>query len=779
MPLFKQIKQSTPTSLTSSADIGSIRTYSRSDFLTFLPPFIQTIEGVERTGTDAGDVLVGTSYGDQLAGLGGDDILNGLDGGDSLSGGDGVDTLYGRDGDDGLEGGSGADTLFGGNGDDSMIGNDSFDPEADDGGDRLFGGDGSDTISGGGGNDYISGGSGADNVSGDAGDDVVVLGSEADFASGGPGDDLVDAGTGNDRIFGGAGTDRIYGRSADDVLDGEAGNDIVDAGEGNDVARGNIGDDVVDGRGGADWLSGGEGNDRLSGGSAADNLYGGLGDDRLNGDGDDDFLFGQAGDDIIDGGAGNDTIFGDFAGPYGLEKAVAFDPASQVNFDEMTPGTEIIAFSSIDVPFLYDLQSGETVQLVDPDADADTGTDGPEEGQGADHVFGTDISVTEDDRVLVNGWYIPDELGEAPPGKAYLFDRDGELLQTFSSPDPDDRSFGSQVEAAGGYAFIGGSGDEEQPSTAVHMFDLETGELVRSFKDPNPAQGPFFGSQIAVTGDRLVVTSPPNDGTTVGPVYVFDTNTGNLAYTLKADEVPVGVDITRFGVDTVKASDGRILVEGLSFFEEDAFLFDAETGQVITAINPGIIQGSPEETFFRMENGLITILAPIEVPGADVTFFALDAATGFDVDVIENQGEVLQSWATLADGTIVVTVASGDFVSGADTLYFYRPIEDFAGSDNDLRGGEGDDILVSGRGEDQMIGGAGADIFSFAPGWGDDVVQDFSSGDRLVFEDIAGAGDLDISVQDDGVILTHEGSRITLLGVTEVPQNIEFLLAPV
>jgi outer membrane protein assembly factor BamB len=446
-----------------------------------------------------------------------------------------------------------------------------------------------------------------------------------------------------------------------------------------------------------------------------------------------------------------------------------------VNFDEISPGTEIVAFASFEAPFLYDLKSGETTLLVDPDADAVPGTDIGT----ADHIFGLDISVTNDDKALVSGNFFHDEFGEAPAGKAYLFDRDGTLLQTFISPDPEDPNFGASVEAADGYAFVGGAGTEDDPSTAVHMFDLETGELIRSFEHPDPAQGPFFGAQIAVTGDRIVVTSPSNDGTTaVSPIYVFDRDTGSLAYTLKAEEVPFGVEVDRFGIDNIDASDGRILVEGNSFFGDDAFLFDAETGQAITAISPGIIVNSPEGTSFRMENGLITGYGPIEDPGADVSFFAYDAVTGFDIDVIENQSEGLQGWVTLADQTILVPGISSDLSNNVDTLYFYRPIENFAGSNNDLRGGEGDDILVSGRGEDKMTGGAGADTFSFAPGWGEDVVQDFSRDDRLVFEDVAGLNDLAVDLRDDGIVLSHEGSQITLVGLAALPQNIEFIQSP-
>ncbi|MGI0528058.1 hypothetical protein ABY43_28385 [Rhizobium giardinii] len=50
--------------------------------------------------------------------------------------------------------------------------------------------------------------------------------------------------------------------------------------------------DVLYGYNGIDFLAGGGGNDRLSGGAGSDKLYGGLGSDKLfGGDGDDTFVY--------------------------------------------------------------------------------------------------------------------------------------------------------------------------------------------------------------------------------------------------------------------------------------------------------------------------------------------------------------------------------------------------------------------------------------------------------------------------------------------------------
>lgn len=99
-----------------------------------------------RTGTAAGEQLLGTSGRDLISGLGGDDELFGFGGDDKLVGGAGNDYLSGGNG---SFNGSGSDILIGGDGDDTLVG--------EDGNDMLIGGAGNDFY-------YYAAGSGADTV---------------------------------------------------------------------------------------------------------------------------------------------------------------------------------------------------------------------------------------------------------------------------------------------------------------------------------------------------------------------------------------------------------------------------------------------------------------------------------------------------------------------------------------------------------------------------------------------------------------------------------------
>lgn len=88
--------------------------------------------------------------------------------------------------------------------------------------------------------------------------------------------------------------------------------------------------------------------------------------------------------------------------------------------------------------------------------------------------------------------------------------------------------------------------------------------------------------------------------------------------------------------------------------------------------------------------------------------------------------------------------------------------DNLVGTDRDdrLSGSLGNDVLTGGRGNDVLNGGAGADRFVFAPGFGDDVIQDFSgaSGDRIDLRAMGydgsyrtANGNIAVSYQDDGI----------------------------
>ena len=182
-------------------------------------PPVDPPTGLDVTGGDGSDDILGTTLDDTINGALGDDTLYGLVGDDIVSGGDGDDLVRGDRGADDVSGGAGADIVRGGADDDIVSGDADDDIVSGDAGDDVvFGGDGDDIVRGGAGNDTLDGGAGADRVIGDRDDDTVLGGLGDDVVKGGLGDDFISGGEGSDILWGDGGAD-VFHFSANDGVD--------------------------------------------------------------------------------------------------------------------------------------------------------------------------------------------------------------------------------------------------------------------------------------------------------------------------------------------------------------------------------------------------------------------------------------------------------------------------------------------------------------------------------------------------------------------------------
>ncbi len=168
-------------------------------------------------GFEGGIEVTGTNQNDSLVGGDGPDVIDALDGNDTVDGGAGNDSIDGGQGQDNLAGGAGNDTIIGG--------------------DNALGFDNDDTIDGGVGDDSILAGFGDDSVTGDAGSDTLSGGDGADTLEGGDGADSILGGDGRDSIDAGDGDDTIQGGPGDST-----GGDIISAGTGDDAILWFVGD---------------------------------------------------------------------------------------------------------------------------------------------------------------------------------------------------------------------------------------------------------------------------------------------------------------------------------------------------------------------------------------------------------------------------------------------------------------------------------------------------------------------------------------------------------
>ena len=132
-----------------------------------------------------------------------------------------------------------------------------------------------------------------------------------------------------------------------------------------------------------------------------------------------------------------------------------------------------------------------------------------------------------------------DALGGTGSGVAYLFDATtGTLTRTFANPGPTPNivdNFGHSVAISGNQALISAIGDDRGASNAgaAYLFDTTTGSVLQTFLNPTPQSGDNFGYDVALFGNRALISTINDDTAALnaGAAYLFDTTTGTLLHT--------------------------------------------------------------------------------------------------------------------------------------------------------------------------------------------------------------------------------------------------------
>jgi WD40 repeat protein len=145
-------------------------------------------------------------------------------------------------------------------------------------------------------------------------------------------------------------------------------------------------------------------------------------------------------------------------------------------------------------------------------------------------------------------------LGRAALGAPFV------LTNTISDPTPTSGDFfGGAVAISGNVAVVAATGDDTNGSNTgqVHLFDVNTGTLLRTINNPSPNAIERFGASVAFNGASILIGAPGNDpnGILVGRVHQFDTS-GNLLRTY-TDLNPTRGD--QFG-SSVAFSGGNVLI---------------------------------------------------------------------------------------------------------------------------------------------------------------------------------------------------------------------------
>lgn len=151
-----------------------------------------------------------------------------------------------------------------------------------------------------------------------------------------------------------------------------------------------------------------------------------------------------------------------------------------------------------------------------------------------DDRFGESVAISGD-RIVV-GAHRHDADG-TNSGSAYIFDTEGNEIAKLTAGDAGKQDrFGSAVAISGDRIVVGAprNSDDGSNSGSAYIFDTK-GNQIAKLTAFDAAKDDRFGESVAISGDRIIVGAPRDDGegTNSGSAYVFDTE-GNHIYKLTA-----------------------------------------------------------------------------------------------------------------------------------------------------------------------------------------------------------------------------------------------------
>ena len=299
--------------------------------------------------------------------------------------------------------------------------------------------------------------------------------------------------------------------------------------------------------------------------------------------------------------------------------------------------------SRSDAVFLYDADSGDLAQTFF--------TPNPN----FENFFGSAVAIDEG-RILV-GAISDDTFGE-DSGAAYLFDLNGNLLQTFSLPNAvGGELFGTDVDLQGNKVLIGARGDDTfgEDSGAAFLFDAESGDLVQSLYATTPEAGDDFGFAVGIDGDRLVVGAPgaTENGNEGGIVYLFEATKPDPSNTIEGTE----------GSDRlIGTKDSENL---LGFAGNDTIFSRAGDDLLDGGMGDDFLIGGrgADQYVLREGDGNDTISGYQE--GTD-SFLLVDGLTFEDLTITQNTGQTTVGVASTDENLVTLFGIDADILSAED-----------------------------------------------------------------------------------------------------------------
>lgn len=299
-------------------------------------------------------------------------------------------------------------------------------------------------------------------------------------------------------------------------------------------------------------------------------------------------------------------------------------------------------------------------------------------------------------------------------GEVHLFDTAGNHILSFTDPSPVNLdNFGIDVAIQGNLVVVGARGDDTTALNGgqayLYSFDVTdptapTSQLLYTFDDPNPVQGGFFGTSVAIDGNQIIIGASARDAgrNEGGRSYVFDATTGDLIQTLE-DPTP-----SSFGRDDLGSSvsiDGNTIAVGAPGDATQGsevgqvYVFQAGAGSFIatldltSTVDFGVDGGGfALQTFAAQDFGALTAggtQVRIVSDGTTISGFVDDGTTDPDNGTLDDDDTIL--FTLTLDGTDAVFTLLQQFDHGTDD-----PIALELGQFIDAVDGDGDAVTLTG-----------------------------------------------------------------------------------
>jgi len=541
---------------------------------------------------------------------------------------------------------------------------------------------------------------------------TIIGNSGNDIMYGYDGNDTITGGTGNDTLIGGNGTDSLDGGEGDDnyVIDSQ---DILVevSGGGNDTVNTDFSCTLLDNF--ENLILTGTANINGSGNTLDNVILGNSGNNELSGNEGNDTLTGGAGDDILTGGSGTDNLVGETG-----NDTYIIDSQDEI-FEAQDEGTD-----TVNADFSYTLQDNfeNLVLLGSTDINGTgnllnnliTGNSGNNElsgNEGNDTIYGLGGDDT------IDGDSGADSLIGGAGNDIYYVDSSSDQVIEDSN-----------------------NGNDTVYSSVTYTLGANVENIILTGTNDINAAGNDLNNSITGNSGNNELTG----GAGIDSLYGGD---GNDTYIIDSQDIVY--ETASGGTDTVKISSTYTLSDNL----ENLLLLGSAAINGSGNSFDNDITGNSGNNVLNGYNGNDTLTGGA---GNDT----LIGGSGIDSLVGESGNDVYY-----VDNTLDLTVETSN--SGTDTVYssvsfiLDANIENLVltGSTNiNATGNSLDNIITGNTGNNTLSGNSGNDTYNITNIWGNDIIQDSSGNDQIVFDQGTSSNNLVFEKNGNDLIINHNNA---------------------